>query len=56
MKLIFLDMDGVMNSHQSIHFFHEFMKLPNNWFEKYMPGKDFHFNHYEDELCPYGCL
>jgi hypothetical protein len=52
MKLIFLDMDGVMNSHQSIHFFHEFMKLPNNWFEKYMPGKDFNFNHYEDELCP----
>lgn len=52
MKLIFLDMDGVMNSLQSIHFFLEFMKLPNNWFKKYMPDGTEDFHIYENEICP----
>ena len=45
-------MDGVMNSIQSIHFFHEFMRQPQNWFQKYMPADMEDFNHYEDEICP----
>lgn len=52
MKIIFLDMDGVMNSVQSVHFFHEFMQMPGNWFQKFMPNDIEDFNAYEDEICP----
>jgi hypothetical protein len=52
MKVIFLDMDGVMNSHQSVHFFHDFLGLKDNWFQRYMPNDMEAFNHYENEICP----
>lgn len=52
MKLIFLDMDGVMNSVQSAIFYHDFMQLPNSWFKEVWRGKSESIG-YRGEICPY---
>ena len=41
-----------MNSIQSVHFFHDFLGLRDNWFQKYLPEDMEEFNHYENEICP----
>ena len=52
MKIIFLDMDGVMNSIQSVMFFHDFIGMQSNWFQRYMPGDIDPVRNYENEICP----
>jgi hypothetical protein len=52
MKLIFLDMDGVMNSMQSHYYYHDFLGIEHNWANKFAPEKDARFELYEDEICP----
>jgi hypothetical protein len=51
-KIIFLDMDGVMNSHQSMYLYRRFFGVKDSWFEKYRPGSTDAYRSYEDEICP----
>ena len=55
MKIIFLDMDGVLNSIQSHTFFHQIGD--QNWFKDYLPDtEDFQdIRTYHSEICPIAC-
>ena len=52
MKIIFLDMDGVMNSVQSSTFYYDFMGEKSNWFKIYLPEENDDFGIYHSEICP----
>jgi len=52
MKIIFLDMDGVMNSVQSAMFYNDFKGESSGWFKIYMPDETKDFNSYWSEICP----
>lgn len=56
MKILFLDMDGVMNSHQSAIWYHEMFNHNEDWWADYRDNyNDQIFLIYEKQLCPLAC-
>lgn len=51
MKIIFLDIDGVLNSLQSVYFYNRFIEQAE-WYKKYGPTENDNFSDYETDICP----
>jgi len=55
MKLIFLDMDGVMNSFQSAYWYRNMLGHKEPDWVDYKTTETTAFNNYEKQLCPLAC-
>jgi len=54
-KVIFLDMDGVMNSRQSSYWYRKMMGHEEDEWVNYRAEDTGEFNNYEKQLCPLAC-
>lgn len=56
MRLILLDIDGVLNSHQSALWFNEILGDNEDSWENYMDGSSDEITGHEKLLCQYACI